>query len=178
MSPSALPVPAPAQEPEVTYQVENPANLEAATALWRQILPIMAERIGAFNYKLGIRLSPDWDQIAIGLATGVIVMCTAKRGDKLLGYQIWLLNPYLWQKGTVIAVALAANGGRKKGVDARRLALIGMNYFKTLGVHAVVASAEFDSAAMRMWEDVGLEKIECTMAKQLWPSQQPQQQPE
>lgn len=176
MQPSTIPVPAPvaaqvaAPAPEVTYQVENPANLEVATGLWREILPLMAERWGKYNRMLGFRMNPDWDQIAIGLATGAIVMCTAKRGDTLLGYQVWLLVPYLWDRGKVIAVALLANGGRKKGVDARRLALIGMNYFKTLGVYAVVASAEFDSAAMKMWADVGLEKIECTMAKRLWPS--------
>lgn len=168
MSPSALPVPVPAQEPEVTYQVENPADVATATALWAEILPIMGERIGAFNYKLGFRLSPDWDQIAVLLASGMMVMCTAKRGGTLIGYQIWMLNPYLWEKGKVVAIALAANGGRKKGVDARRLALIGMNYFKSVGVHAVVASAELDSAAEKMWKDVGLEPLDVLLGKKLW----------
>lgn len=163
-----LPVPAPVEEPAVVYRVENPENLEAAVALWRQILPIMGQRIGNYNYKLGLRLNPDWEQIATGLVTGLIVVCTAKRGEELLGYQIWLLTPYLWEKGKIIGVALAVNGGRKKGVDARHLALIGMNYLKTLGVHSVAVSAEVGSAAEKMWKDLGLEALENVMGKQLW----------
>jgi hypothetical protein len=153
--------------PDVAYQVENPANLEAAVALWQKILPIMGERIGEYNYKLGFRLDPDWESIAISLVQRTMILCTAKRGDDLLGYQIWVLNPYIWQRGKVSAISLATNGGWKRGVDARRLANVGINYLKSIGVHALIVSAPFDSAAEKMWTDLGLEKLEALMGKNI-----------
>lgn len=155
--------------PPVTYQIEDPQDLEAAVALWKKILPIMGERIGDYNYKLGLRLDPDWEAVAVGLTQRTMILCTAKRGDELLGYQIWLLNPYIWQQGMVVAVSLAVNGGWRRGVDARRLALIGINYFKSIGVKAILVSAPNGSAAAKMWADLGLVDLEQMMGMDLWP---------
>lgn len=153
--------------PDVVYQVENPVDLKAAIALWQKILPIMGARIGEYNYKLGFRLDPDWESIAIALVQRTMILATATRGDELLGYEIWILNPYIWQKGKVTAISLATNGGWKRGVDARRLANVCINYFKSIGVHAIVVSAPFDSAAEKMWTDLGLEKLEVMMGKNI-----------
>lgn len=156
--------------PDVAYQVENPANLEAAVALWQKILPIMGARIGEYNYKLGFRLDPDWEAIAVSLVNRAMILCTATRGDELLGYQIWMLNPYMWQQGKVSAISIAANGGWKRGVDARLLAKVGINYLKSIGVHALLVSAPKDSNAAKMWTDLGLEELETMYGMGLWPA--------
>lgn len=158
-----------AVQAEVTYQVEDPADLEAAVALWQKILPIMGERIGKYNYQLGFRLDPDWEAVAVALTQRQMILCTARRGEELLGYQIWVLNPYIWQRGKVCALSIAVNGGWRKGVDARLLARIAFNYFKTIGVHALLVSAPRDSAAAAMWSELGLEELETMYGMSLWP---------
>jgi hypothetical protein len=157
-------------EADVTYQIEDPADLEAAVSLWQQIIPIMAERIGKYNYQLGFKLSPDWEGIAVALVRRQLIMLTAKRGDTLLGYQLWMLNPYTWEQGKVVGISVAVNGGYRKGVDARRLATIGINYLKALGVHALIVSAPRDSAAAQLWQDLGLEELEVMYGMNLWPA--------
>ena len=167
MPPDNVPV---VVEPDVTYQIEDPADLEAAIALWQQIIPIMAERIGRYNYQLGFKLSPDWESVAVALVRRQMIMLTARRGPELLGYQIWMLNPYMWHEGKVVAISVAVNGGWRKGVDARRLATIGINYLKTLGVHALIVSAPRDSAPEKLWKDLGLEELEVMYGMNLWPA--------
>lgn len=157
-------------QPEVTYQIEDPADLEAAIALWQQIIPIMAERIGEYNYQLGFKLDPDWEAVAVALVRRQMIMLTARHGTELLGYQIWMLNPYMWQQGKVVALSVAVNGGYRKGVDARRLATIGINYLKTLGVHALIVSAPRGSAPEKLWQDLGLEELEVMYGMNLWPA--------
>jgi hypothetical protein len=127
----------------------------------------MGEGIGDYNYKLGLRLDPDWESIAVALANRAMIIVTAKRGEELLGYEIWVLQPYIWQNGVVNALALAAKGGRKRGVDARRLGMIALNYFKSIGVKAVIVSAKRDSRAEKLWQDLGLEELEVLMGKEL-----------
>lgn len=160
----------PAVAAEVTYQIEDPANLEAAVALWQQIIPIMAERIGKYNYTLGFKLDPDWEAVAVALVRRQMIMLTARRGAELLGYQIWMLAPYMWQASKVCAISVAVNGGYRKGVDARRLATIGINYLKTIGVHALIVSAPKDSGAEKLWQDLGLEELEVMYGMNLWPA--------
>lgn len=154
---------------DVTYQIENPADLEAAVELWKQILPIMGERIGKYNYQLGFKLDPDWEAVAVSLVNRVMIMLTARRGEELVGYQIWMLNPYMWQQGKVCALSVAVNGGWRKNVDARRLASIGINYLKSIGVHALIVSAPRGSAPEKMWQDLGLEELEILYGMSLWP---------
>jgi hypothetical protein len=155
---------------EVRYAVENPTDFRAATRVWSEILPIMGRHFNELNAMLGLKFNPDWNQIAALLTSQQMVIATARRNNKLIGYQVWIINNTLHCLGTRLGYLWAVTGGRSVGADQDQLMAVSLQYLRAIGVTAVLANAKIGSGAMKLLERQEFKPMELMMGRPLWRS--------
>lgn len=149
------------------YRLEQP-SLKECLPLIKELTPLMVECWQPHLKTVGLAFNPDWGKIARLLADGLLLLFTARKDGKLVGYQMWTVNDYYMSMGTRVAFCHRIFGGSKVGVDARAFVRFAVDELKHKGVRTVVFAAQPGSAAERVYLDLGAKPQETMLGMDLW----------
>lgn len=149
------------------YRLEMPSYKDCLPLL-KELTPLMAQCWQPHLKEIGLAFDPDWAALVRLLADGRLILFTARKDGKIVGYQMWTMNDYYMSKGVRAAFCHRIFGGSKLGVDAREFVRFALNELKHHGVRTVVFAAQAGSAAERVYLDVGAKPQETLFGMDLW----------
>lgn len=152
---------------QVPYRLERP-TVEGCADLLKELTPLMVQCWQPHLNDSGLSFNPDWLKIVKLLSTGELLLFTARKDGKLVGYQMWTVNDYYMSAGTRVAFCHRVFGGSKVGVNAREFVRFALDELKRLGVRSVFFSAKPGSAAERVYLDIGAKEQEVMLGMDLW----------
>lgn len=152
---------------QTPYRLERPTVAECGPLL-KELTPLMAQCWQPHLNETGLSFNPDWLKIVKLLATGELLLFTARKDGKVVGYQMWTVADYYMSMGTRVGFCHRIFGGSKLGVNPREFLRFSLGELKHLGVRSVFFSARKDSAAARVYMDAGATEQEIMLGMDLW----------
>lgn len=149
------------------YRLEMPSYKDCVPLL-KELTPLMVQCWQPHLKTVGLAFDPDWAKLAQMLAEGRLLLFTARKDGKIVGYQMWTVNDYYMSRGARVGFCHRIFGGSKLGVDARSFVRFALDELKHKGVRTVVFAAQPDSAAERVYRDIGAQPQETLLGMDLW----------
>lgn len=148
----------------VTFQVESfskvrPEVNELILAHWEEI---------ALN-KDTVPLDPDWDTYYKADAGGVLHLVTARDGEKLVGYSVYIVTTNLHYRSLTVADTdiFYLSPSYRKGMCGVRLIKFSEESLKGRGVNKIITKAKLHNQVGSLLEKIGYTPIETVYAKSI-----------
>ncbi len=135
----------------------------------REIKPLLLRQWKEIAHYKEIPLDPDWDQYYNLFMMGKLKIISARKGGKLIGYAIYIVNHNLHYKGSLQAVqdVLFLDEEYRRGTLGTKLIKKADEILQTMGVDVVIHHVKVAHDFSKILERQGYTLVEKILSKRL-----------
>lgn len=141
---------------------------EAIYQLLPDILPLLGMHHAEVQQTYGTTLAPDWDQYMRMEQAQLLQIFTARKGDNLVGYDIFIVGPHRHAIGSRVAVNdMIYVLPEHRGFTAVALMKQSDKALKDSGVGLIVRNAQCNTKQNLLLEKMGYQSSEIMMIRKV-----------